>query len=261
MMLFKGPVRPPRGARRWLLRLPTAAYRVRLGWLFGRRLVLVEHTGRRSGQARQVVLEVVEHDPTGAVTVASGFVARSDWYRNLLAEPQTHITIGRRRYPVVAHRVDAQQGAEIMTAYARRHRTAARQVARFMGHEVNGSDADFARTGTTAAVPAPGARDQHDRKPLTTWTDVLDDAERRRLDRNRRVVRGRRSEPDTKPGTSSGPPPRLLVIIVEAVAGTTGSLLSGPRGGNRGGLTVTAVATGWWLARCSRARSARPTTR
>ena len=147
MRLFKGPVRPPRGARRWLLRLPAAVYRAGLGWLFGRRLVLVEHTGRRSGQARKVVLEVVEHDPTGAVTVASGFGAQSDWYRNLLAEPQTHITIGRRRYPVVAHRVDAQRGAEIMTAYARRHRTAARHVARFMGYEVDGSDANFAALG------------------------------------------------------------------------------------------------------------------
>src|SRR3954468_4029529 len=85
----------PRGLRRSLLRLPLAAYRYGLGFLFGHRLVLVSHTGRRSGRLHEVVLEVVARSPTGAVTVASGYGPRADWYRNLLADPDTTIALAR----------------------------------------------------------------------------------------------------------------------------------------------------------------------
>ena len=61
-------------------RLPIPLYRARLGSLLGRRFVLINHIGRRTGQQRQVVVEVVERDPqTGAVTVAAGFGKRTDW--------------------------------------------------------------------------------------------------------------------------------------------------------------------------------------
>ena len=64
----------PRGWRRRLARLPLGLYRVGLGFLFGKRLLLLHHTGRVSGLDRTVVLEVVAHDPEqGSWTLASGF--------------------------------------------------------------------------------------------------------------------------------------------------------------------------------------------
>ena len=43
---------------RWLVRMPVWLYRARLGFLFGNRLLMVEHIGRKSGRRRYVVLEV-----------------------------------------------------------------------------------------------------------------------------------------------------------------------------------------------------------
>ncbi|MEU8230479.1 nitroreductase family deazaflavin-dependent oxidoreductase [Actinoplanes sp. NPDC048967] len=142
------PPGPPHGLRRLLLKAPLAVYRIGLGALFGHRLIRLEHVGRRSGRVHNVVLEVVDHDPVaGTLTVASGFGARADWYRNLLAHPRTRITVGNHRRTATARRLSSDEGARCMVAYARRHRRMGRRLARFMGYEVDGSDQDFAALG------------------------------------------------------------------------------------------------------------------
>jgi hypothetical protein len=65
---------PPRGLARLAWRAPIWFYRLGLGGLLGQRFVLLNHIGRRSGQPRQAVVEVVRHDKrTGTYIVASGF--------------------------------------------------------------------------------------------------------------------------------------------------------------------------------------------
>lgn len=137
---------PPGGLGRRLLRLPIALCHAGLGGVFGRRLVLVEHVGRRTGRQHEVVLEVVDR-AGGAVTVASGYGPRADWYRNLLASPRTTMTLGTHRQPVTVRALDAEEGSAVLLAYGRRHRRAARVVARRMGYEIDGSDADLAELG------------------------------------------------------------------------------------------------------------------
>ena len=68
-----------------MVRAPITLYRHGLGWVFGRRVLMLEHTGRRSGQARFVCLEVVERPGPDRVVIVSGFGERAEWYRNLHA--------------------------------------------------------------------------------------------------------------------------------------------------------------------------------
>ncbi|MET8147088.1 nitroreductase family deazaflavin-dependent oxidoreductase [Actinoplanes sp. NPDC049668] len=146
------PRRNPRTTRwlRWFFRIPALAYRARLGWLFGDRLVLVEHLGRRSGARYRVVLEVVERDrSTGAVTVASGFGPGADWYRNLLTRPDTHMVLGLHRTPVRVEQIPGSAGSEIMTAYAARHPRTARRLVRMLAPGPGPSDPDYAAVGRT----------------------------------------------------------------------------------------------------------------
>jgi deazaflavin-dependent oxidoreductase (nitroreductase family) len=142
------PPQPPRGLSRFLFRLPIWLYRFRLGWLMGGRFLLLNHIGRKSGQPHQTVLEVVRHDKqTDTYIIASGFGEGSDWYRNLLKRPQVTIQVGSRKLAVVAERLSPPEGAAEMTDYAHRHPTAARNLARFMGYGVNGSEEDYAEVG------------------------------------------------------------------------------------------------------------------
>jgi deazaflavin-dependent oxidoreductase (nitroreductase family) len=139
---------PTTGPRRWLFRAPLLVYRAHLGWLFGHRLVMLVHRGRRSGQWREVVVEVVVRDPaTGAVTIASGYGPTSNWYRNLLADPDAEIVLGARRRAVRARPLPAEEGGALMVDYARRRPRSARMVARQMGVPVDGSEASFRALG------------------------------------------------------------------------------------------------------------------
>jgi deazaflavin-dependent oxidoreductase (nitroreductase family) len=140
--------RPPVGLRRVLYRLPIGLYRVGLGWLFGHRFMLVNHTGRVTGRQRRVVVEVVNHDATdGGYVAASGFGPGAAWYRNLLHTPEVTIQVGTRTIPVTATPLPPDEGAELMARYATRHPRAATQLCRVMGYAVDGSEADFRAVG------------------------------------------------------------------------------------------------------------------
>ncbi|MFZ2178058.1 MAG: nitroreductase family deazaflavin-dependent oxidoreductase [Rhodococcus sp. (in: high G+C Gram-positive bacteria)] len=139
---------PPTGIRRAFLRAPIILYRWHLGPLLGRRFLLLEHVGRTSGKTRQVVLEVVNHDAVDdGYVVAAGYGPKSDWYRNLRARPDAAIQVGRRRSAVTAEFPDTEVGAEFMAHYAAAHPKVGVRLAKAMGFEVDGSDADFREAG------------------------------------------------------------------------------------------------------------------
>jgi deazaflavin-dependent oxidoreductase (nitroreductase family) len=125
--------KPPSGALLLLLRLPIAFYRLRLGWLLGQRFVLLEHIGRKSGQARQTVVEVIGHDrASDTYYIASGWGKRAQWYQNLLATPTITIQIGRRRLNVRAETLTPKEGAHILVDYRQKHPLATRELSRML---------------------------------------------------------------------------------------------------------------------------------
>jgi deazaflavin-dependent oxidoreductase (nitroreductase family) len=142
-------MQPPSGVSRAMFRAPIYLYRLGLGWLFGKRILLLNHIGRVSGKRRQVILEVVEHNPAdGSFVVASGWGPTAAWYRNILHTPEVSIQVGRRTIPVTAVPLTAEQGAEIFARYAAQHRAVATYLLpRVMGFSVDGSEADFRAVG------------------------------------------------------------------------------------------------------------------
>ena len=135
------PKLPPTGWRKHLWRAPIYLYRIGLGPLMGRKFLLLNHTGRKSGQTRQAVLEIDRYDPeTDTYLVASGFGKKSNWYRNLLKTPQATIQVGNRRFKVLAEPLSPEQSAEEMAHYAQNHPKAALQLAGLIGLEVENPD-------------------------------------------------------------------------------------------------------------------------
>lgn len=148
-----GSPQPPGPLARALYRLPIWLYRARLGALVGTRLVVVDHVGRRSGRPFRTVLDVVHYDPDGpTVTVVSGYGASSDWYRNLIAHPDTTIVVGSRRLRVRAVPMPPVEAGDVLVDYARRRPRRAAKFAAFMGFEIDGSDEDYRATGAEVSM-------------------------------------------------------------------------------------------------------------
>jgi deazaflavin-dependent oxidoreductase (nitroreductase family) len=129
---------------RALFKAPRYLYRLGLGWLLGHRLVMVEHVGRVSGLPRQTVLEVVRRDDR-SLDVAAAWGWKSDWLRNVTADPSVRLSTGRMRSaPATATVLGRDDAAEVFEAYARIHRRSAHALGRAL-------DLDFSDPEAVAA--------------------------------------------------------------------------------------------------------------
>ena len=131
----------------YVFRVPVHLYRWHLGWLFGHRLLLLIHTGRRTGLRRRTVLEVVEYRKDGPeVMVVNGFGPDCDWVRNIEANPDEEVVVGEERF-LAAHRfVGEEEAVEVIRAYEHRNRFIAPIVRRgftwLLGWRYRGSASD-----------------------------------------------------------------------------------------------------------------------
>jgi len=131
----------PRGFLAWLLRAPIWLYRFHLGSLLGNRFLLLTHTGRKTGRTRQTVIEVVQYDEAfGVYFVASGWGEKSNWYKNIMANPNVAIQVKNKKFKAVAERVTPVMGGQIMLNYAHEHPFALRELSRFMKYPLDGSE-------------------------------------------------------------------------------------------------------------------------
>jgi deazaflavin-dependent oxidoreductase (nitroreductase family) len=129
---------PVTGLKRFFFRAPIFLYRIGLGGLLGKRFLLLNHIGRKSGKVRQTVLEVVNHDKeTDTFYIASGFGKKSDWYLNILENPEINIQVGWRKMAVTAVPLTSEESGQAMVDYAHRHPTAAKNLGKLIGYDVS----------------------------------------------------------------------------------------------------------------------------
>ena len=144
----------PGGWLRFFLRLPILLYRLKLGWMLGRRFLLLSHTGRKSGRTRSTVLEVVRYDDSDhGCIVASGWGKKSQWYKNVMANPEVRYTVGLRERSGEAQEVPLERAAQEFLDYADRHPAAIRKLTKLMiGEEFEGSVAQYQRLAAQVPV-------------------------------------------------------------------------------------------------------------
>jgi deazaflavin-dependent oxidoreductase (nitroreductase family) len=107
---------------RRLMRAPVWIYQARAGALFGSRVLMLEHIGRKSGAPRYAVLEVVDHPTPDAYVVASGFGRKAQWFRNIQANPRVRVYVGSHPPRRATARVlDQEQADRTLAAYRSRH--------------------------------------------------------------------------------------------------------------------------------------------
>lgn len=106
-----------------LFRAPVYLYHVGLGGLFGKRVMLLTHVGRRSGLRRETVLEVVQYRPHGPeVVVANGFGPNCDWVLNIEAKGGEEVTVGSKHFAAAHRFLEEEEAVEVIEDYERRNR-------------------------------------------------------------------------------------------------------------------------------------------
>ncbi|MBI9047132.1 MAG: nitroreductase family deazaflavin-dependent oxidoreductase [Anaerolineaceae bacterium] len=126
---------------RLFFRLPVYFYRIGLGWLLGKRFVLINHLGRKSGLQRQTVEEVVERENgTDNVIVVAGYGEQTQWYKNLKEQPETTIQIGNQKYSVAVDLLNPEDGEDIISRFMERHGKLTGQLFSMIGYEWDGTE-------------------------------------------------------------------------------------------------------------------------
>ena len=99
---------------KWIFKMPILQYKLGLGWIIGRYILLLTTTGRVSGLPRHTPLEYEydrEHD---RYRIAAGWGGNTDWYRNLLADPHLTVQVGRRKFAAIAEPAPDEEVARYM---------------------------------------------------------------------------------------------------------------------------------------------------
>lgn len=140
----------PTGLFKHVLHAPVWVFRARLGFLMGKRIVMLEHIGRRSGKLRQTPLEVVHRDGDTYV-ICSGTGPNADWYRNIKSRPAEGLWVGSTRYEVEQRFLEDSEAATVFAGYEQRHPKAATKLMDMMGVSHDGTH--DSRVAMVAKIP------------------------------------------------------------------------------------------------------------
>jgi deazaflavin-dependent oxidoreductase (nitroreductase family) len=94
---------PTSGWRIAMFKWPVHLWRLGLGPIIGHNMVLISHTGRKTGLPRRTMTEL--HVLDGHQYAPSGFGRRSQWYRNIEVDPRVTIQTAAGAQSVRAVRV------------------------------------------------------------------------------------------------------------------------------------------------------------
>ncbi len=82
---------------------PQFLYAIGLGPIYGRMVLLLTTTGRKSGLPRVTPLQYEEIN--GCIYIGSARGTNADWYRNIVANPKVNIRVRRRQFDGAAEPV------------------------------------------------------------------------------------------------------------------------------------------------------------
>ena len=116
--------------------------------MLGKRMLHLTHTGRKSGLAREVVLEVVRYwEDSNTYIVAAAWGEKADWYQNVKRTPEVWIKVGRLSSAAIATSLSEEDAERALLEYAADHPTALRYLSSFMGFAAPENEDDVRQIG------------------------------------------------------------------------------------------------------------------
>ena len=135
-----------------MLGVPAWVFRSRLGFLFGKRFICIEHEGRNTGTLYFTPVEVIYRDKAAnEYYVVSARGDRADWYRNVSKYPATAVYFGSRKRRVNQRIVPIDEAVAAMAIYEKDHQKAAAAMLELAG--VGGDSSTMAWRSAMEVLP------------------------------------------------------------------------------------------------------------
>jgi len=106
---------------KWLFKMPILQYKLGMGWMIGKYVLLLITTGRKSGKLRHTPLEYEYDKENDRYRIAAGWGGNTDWYKNIKATPKVYVQVGRRKFESVAEIATDEEVARFMMDVSKRH--------------------------------------------------------------------------------------------------------------------------------------------
>jgi deazaflavin-dependent oxidoreductase (nitroreductase family) len=132
-----------------IFKLPVFLYRLRLGWLLGKRFMQITHFGRRSGKVRRTILAVLRFDEKTKEIYAVSAWQGSDWYYNIQSSPALHVETGAVRYVPVQRNLSPEEITTTFIEFRKKHPIFSRMICRIPGWKWDSSYAEFLELART----------------------------------------------------------------------------------------------------------------
>jgi deazaflavin-dependent oxidoreductase (nitroreductase family) len=132
-----------------IFKLPVFLYRLRLGWLLGKRFMQITHVGRRSGKVRRTILAVLRFDDKTKEIYAVSAWKGSDWYYNLQATPALQVETGFVHYVPVQRTLSPEEITATFVEYRKRHPIFSRMICRIPGWKWDSTYEEFLELART----------------------------------------------------------------------------------------------------------------
>jgi deazaflavin-dependent oxidoreductase (nitroreductase family) len=105
------PPNHPGPVFKWLFKTPVIFYKLGLP-LFGDFILLLTTTGRKSGKLRYTPVEYRCEPGTGDFIIMAGWGGKTDWRKNIEANPHVLVQAGRQKFNAVAERLTDREVAD-----------------------------------------------------------------------------------------------------------------------------------------------------
>lgn len=126
-----------------MFKLPLVMYRLRLGWLLGKRFMQITHVGRRSGKTYRTVLAVLKFDEKTKEIYAVSAWKGSDWYYNIQASRALQVETGFVHYVPVQRTLSAEEITTTFMEYRKQHPIFSRMICRIPGWKWDSTYEEF----------------------------------------------------------------------------------------------------------------------
>ena len=139
------PVEKPGPIFKWIFKSTILFFKLGLGGLMKDYFLLITTTGRKTGKVRQTPLEHRYDEANDRYLILSGWAGRTDWYRNVKANPDIHVQVGNRKFACHAEAASEADVVKVLEATARISPDMLKVWSRWAGEELDGSPESLQR--------------------------------------------------------------------------------------------------------------------